>query len=62
MVGASPFQPLTLEPGEPKAEVYFSLSPSASHEPLAAQSGDRVVFRLRVGRNGRDRRVAITVG
>jgi hypothetical protein len=58
-LGTSPFQPLTLEPGEPKTECYFSLSPSTSDEPLAVRSGDRVEFRLRVGRNGRDRRVAI---
>jgi hypothetical protein len=57
----SAFEPLTLEPGDPMKEVGFTLSPVAQDEPLAASSGDQVKFRLRTGRNGRDRRVAVTV-
>jgi hypothetical protein len=60
-IGTRPFEPLTLEPGLPKTEVYFSLSPVAADEPLAARSGDDVKFILRVGRNGRDRRVSVRV-
>ncbi len=60
MAAWSSFEPLTLEPGEPKKEVNFTLSP-VQDEPLAAAVGDQVEVRLRVGRNGRDRRVALTV-
>ncbi len=57
----SAFEPLTLEPGDPMKEVGFTLSPVGADEPLAASSGDQVKFRLRTGRNGRDRRVALSV-
>jgi hypothetical protein len=50
-----------LEPGDPKTKVYFCLSPVAADEPLAARSGDDVKFILRIGRNGRDRRVSVEV-
>jgi hypothetical protein len=59
--GSSRAGELTLEPGAPKTSHHFRLSPSVKDEPLAAHAGDRVTFRLRLGRNGRDRRVGLDI-
>ena len=55
-----PFSPLTLEPGTP-VSAYFTLEP-ADGGTLQAGEGKRLTFGLRLGRNGRDRRVALKVG
>jgi hypothetical protein len=55
-----PFSPLTLEPGTP-VSAYFTLEP-ADGGTLQAAEGNRLTFGLRLGRNGRDRRVALKVG
>jgi hypothetical protein len=55
-----PFSPLTLEPGTP-VSAYFTLEP-ADGGTLQAGEGNRLTFGLRLGRNGRDRRVALKVG
>jgi hypothetical protein len=56
-----PFSPLTLEPRTPKVSTYFTLEP-ADGRSLQAGEGSRLTFGLRLGRNGRDRRVALKVG
>jgi hypothetical protein len=56
-----PFSPLTLEPGTPKVSAYFTLEP-ADGDTLQAGEGNRLTFGLRLGRNGRDRRMALKVG
>jgi hypothetical protein len=56
-----PFSPLTLEPGTPKVSADFTLEP-ADGGTLQAGEGSRLTFGLRLGRNGRDRRVALKVG
>jgi hypothetical protein len=56
-----PFSPLTLEPGTPKVSADFTLEP-ADGGTLQAGEGSRLTFGLRLGRNGRDRRVALRVG
>jgi hypothetical protein len=53
-----PFRPLTLEQGSLKMESYFALAPTDGR-PLKAAEGDWVAFSLRLGRNGRDRRVRL---
>jgi hypothetical protein len=55
-----PFSPLTLEPGTP-VSADFTLEP-ADGGTLQAGEGNRLTFGLRLGRNGRDRRVALKVG
>jgi hypothetical protein len=55
-----PFSPLTLEPGTP-VSAYFTLEP-ADDGTLQASEGNRLTFGLRLGRNGRDRRVALKIG
>ena len=55
-----PFSPLTLEAGTP-VSAYFTLEP-ADDGTLQAGEGNRLTFGLRLGRNGRDRRVALKVG
>ena len=55
-----PFSPLTLEPGNP-VSAYFTLEP-ADDGTLQAGEGNRLAFGLRLGRNGRDRRVALKIG
>jgi hypothetical protein len=50
---------LTLEPGTP-VSAYFTLEP-ADGGTLQAAEGNRLTFGLRLGRNGRDRRVALKV-
>jgi hypothetical protein len=55
------FRPLTLGPAQPKTQVYFSLGPRSDTHPLVAGSGDEVEFSFRLGRNGRDRRVKLTI-
>jgi hypothetical protein len=59
--GIKPFSSLTLEPGSPKIEAYFTLSP-ADGSTLSPSEGDRLEFALRLGRNGRDRRVTLRIG
>jgi hypothetical protein len=56
-----PFSPLTLEPGTPKVSADFPLEP-ADGASLQAGEGSRLTFGLRLGRNGRDRRVSLKVG
>ena len=56
-----PFSPLTLEPGTPKVFADFTLEP-AEGATLQAGEGNRLTFGLRLGRNGRDRRVALKIG
>ena len=56
--GIDPFRPLTLDQGSVKSESYFALAPTEG-SPLQADEGDRVDFSLRLGRNGRDRRVRL---
>jgi hypothetical protein len=53
-----PFHALTLEQGSLKKESYFALAPTDG-SPLKATEGDWVAFSLRLGRNGRDRRVKL---
>jgi hypothetical protein len=60
-IGSGLFRPITLEPGAPKVENWFSLMPLEGGALQAAQ-GDRVEFRLRLGRNGRDRHVDLEIG
>jgi hypothetical protein len=55
-----PFSPLTLEPGTP-VSAYFTLEP-ADDGTLQGGEGNRLTFGLRLGRNGRDRRVALKIG
>ena len=55
-----PFSPLTLEPGT-RVSAYFTLEP-ADDGTLQAGEGNRLTFGLRLGRNGRDRRVALKIG
>ena len=55
------FRPLTLEQGSPKKESWFALAPTDG-SPLKADEGDWVAFSLRLGRNGRDRRVRFRIG
>ena len=52
---------LTLEPETPRVSTYFTLEP-ADGGTLQAGEGSRLTFGLRLGRNGRDRRVALKVG
>ena len=55
------FSALTLVPGQPKTKASFSLSPAAG-QALLADRGHAVEFGLRLGRNGRDRRVKLEIG
>jgi hypothetical protein len=56
-----PFSPLTLEPGTPKVSADFTLEP-ADGATLQGGEGSRLMFGLRLDRNGRDRRVSLKVG
>jgi hypothetical protein len=60
-IGTHGFHPFSLEPGATKVDSHFSLSP-AKGDPLAVGIGGRVRFGLRLGRNGRDRRVELLIG
>jgi hypothetical protein len=59
-LGTASFRSIALEPGAPMTESHFCLTPS-DDEALRAGPGDRVGFRLRIGRNGRDRHVELEI-